>query len=69
MHAEVVWHSVSIDEAQVGYDATSSYGALLRWCQARGCHIRDLRVVIAQVPPIMLLSDPENVCECGECTS
>lgn len=44
----MVWQTVSIDEAEVGFFLTSSYGCLMRWCQAHGRHIQDLRIFIAE---------------------
>ena len=47
-HAAVVWRTLCVDETALGRGASIHYGSLVRWCHARGRHIRELEFHFAQ---------------------
>lgn len=50
-HAAVVWQQLSIDAGALVLPPIIYRGSLFRWCAARGCHIRDLQLPVAQMKP------------------
>jgi hypothetical protein len=48
-HAVIVWQNVWINESDVGVEMTEDYASMVRWCGARGCHIRDLHLRVGHI--------------------
>jgi hypothetical protein len=49
--AAVVWRKLCVDETAFGRGPSVHYGSLVRWCHARGRHMRELKIVLAKDSP------------------
>ena len=48
-HAARVWQKLCVDETAIDSGGASIYyGSLIRWCRARGRHVRELKIILAK---------------------
>lgn len=47
-HAARVWQKLCVDECSLESGAPIYYSSLIRWCRARGRHVRELRIILAK---------------------